>query len=300
MIKNLKNIVTSFFLRLIARLPFCVLYVLSDILRFFLQYVIRYRKSVVYGNLQRSFPEKTSVEIKQIAHGFYRHLCDCIVECVKLLYMSDDELDRRVIVNGTEIVEELAGDGNSVILFVGHYGNWEWAQQVTRQYKKPPVTVEIYRPIKNKALDDMMFRIRAKYDNLPVPQKQAVKKLLRMSKEGKQFLVALVADQRPNSKNLYHWTTFLHQDTAYAVGGEEIGRRINAHYVFLYVEKVKRGYYKMEFQKMDIDQMPADEAYPYTKRYLQLMENMIRNAPELWLWSHNRWKYDREGNKIHK
>lgn len=300
MIKGFIQKMTSSLLSLMAYLPLGMLYILSDILRFLLQYIIRYRKRVIYGNLQRSFPEKTPAELRKIAHSFYHHLSDCIVECIKLLHLSDQELERRVTVNGGEIVEELASDGNPVILFVGHYGNWEWAQQVTRQYKIPPITVEIYRPIKNRALDEMMFRVRSKYGNLPVPQKLAVRKLLKMNKEGKQFLVALVADQRPNSKNLYHWTTFLHQDTAYAVGGEEIGRRIKAHYVFLYVEKKRRGYYKMEFQKMDIRKMPADETYPFTKRYLQLMEAMICKAPEYWLWSHNRWKYDREGNKIHK
>ena len=105
----------------------------------------------------------------------------------------------------------------------------------------------------------------------------------------------LHCDQRPNSKNLNHWTTFLHQDTAYSIGGEEIGKRINAHYFYLDVEKVSRGYYKMSF--IPIIPQRKNEAHPYTLQYMRMMEATITRAPQYWLWSHKRWRFPKSDNK---
>ena len=65
------------------KLPFCVLYFLSDILYYFVYYVLRYRRDVVRKNLVGSFPEKDLSEIKKIEKNFYSSLCDYFVETVK-------------------------------------------------------------------------------------------------------------------------------------------------------------------------------------------------------------------------
>ena len=296
--KKIRLAVALFFLRLVALLPLRVLYVVSDLMCFLFGRVAGYRKKTVMGNLQRSFPEKSEAELKKIAQGFYRHLCDCIVETVKLLHISDNELHRRIVVRGGDMIERIAADGRPVVVFLGHYGNWEWVQQVTRHYQRPPINAEIYRPIHDKVVDKIMLLIRGRFDTVPIPQHKAVRTLLRMRNEGQQFLVGFISDQRPNSPHLRHWTTFLHQDTAFAAGGEEIGNHLDAHFVFLHVEKPQRGHYEMTFHEMSIDNN-ASEDYPYTKCFLRLIEEAINKAPEYWLWSHNRWKYDREGNKIH-
>ena len=286
-------------LRLIAHLPFKVLYVISDVICFLLQHAIHYREKVIFGNLYRSFPEKDKAEIKQIANNFYRHLSDCIVESIKLLHITDRQLERHITVRNSNKIEELASDGRPIIVFLGHYGNWEWVQEVTRHYQHPAINAEIYRPIRNKVMDNVMLAIRSRFSTMPIPQKHAIRQLLRMHHDGKQFLVGFIADQRPNSKNLYHWTSFLNQDTAFAIGGEEIGNHLQAHFVYLDVEKSGRGQYIMTFTPILVEKEQT-EAYPYTIKFLQMMEQTIRRKPEYWLWSHNRWEFDREGNTIHK
>ena len=296
--RNVRYHLTLCALRLVAALPFALLYRLSDITYIIIRYVLHYRQSVVMGNLTRSFPEMDGRQVQLTANRFYRHLSDCIFETVKLLTISDKQLERHIRVQQSHLIERLSGDGRPVVLFLGHYGNWEWTQEVTRHYRRPAMTCEVYRPLKDQAMDMVLSRIRARFATTPIPQRQAVRQLLRMNSEGRQFLVGFVADQRPNSKNLHHWTTWLHQDTAFATGGEEIGRRLNAHFVFLQVEKPRRGHYVMTFQEMTVDESKGED-YPYTLEFLRLMEASIRKAPELWLWSHNRWEFDREGNTIH-
>lgn len=282
----------------IALLPTGVLLVLSRGIRFVVGDMLHYRRRVVLDNLRRAFPEKDEREIRRIARGFYQHLSDLVVETVKQLHISEEELSRRVEFSGGDKVEEMAADGKPVILFLSHYGNWEWAQRMTCHYKRPSLTATVYRPVRNLVVDELMKRLRARFEIVLLSQKRTVRHLLQMDREGTQFVAVFAADQRPNSKNLYHWTPFLNQDTAYAVGGEEIGRRLNAHYVYLDTEKVARGHYRMTFRPIT----PVDdgEDYPYTRAYMRMLEQTIRRAPEYWLWSHNRWKFDRAGNVIHR
>lgn len=282
-------------LHAIALLPLGVLYTVSSSLCPVVYHLWRYRRRTVRKNLARSFPEKDLQEIITIEKKFYRHFCDCVVETIKLLHISDEELNSRVQVTNAELIEQSTSDGRPVILYLGHYGNWEWVQAVTRHYNRPAINGEIYRPMHSKVMERVMARLRSRFSTLLIPQKQAFRTLLRMKQEGKQYLIGFIADQRPNSKSLNHWTTFLHQDTAYSIGGEEIGSRINAHYFYLEVEKIKRGYYRMTFKP--IIPKIEDGTHRHTLQYMRMMEATIARAPQYWLWSHKRWRFPRPDNK---
>lgn len=279
-------------LSMAARFPFGALYACSDVLCFFLRVVVRYRRKVIRKNLRLSFPEKDGKELRAIEKEYYCHLCDCIVEAVKLLHVGDEEMKRRVEVRNYALIEEMAGDGRSIILFLGHYGNWEWVQEICKYYKNPRLSAEIYRPAKSVVFNEILKRIRSRFDTVLIPQKKAVRQLLGYHKEGKQFMVGFISDQRPNHVNLNHWTTFLNQDTPYAAGGEDIGMHINAHFVYLDIQKTGRGRYVLTFKR--IEPCGDNEPYPYTRAFLGMLEKTIQAAPQYWLWSHNRWKYKRK------
>ena len=258
---------------------------------FIIYHTVRYRRKTVRTNLCNSFPEKSDKERKKIERKFYRHFCDCIVETIKLLHLTDKEADRRIKVTNVSLIEQLAKDGAPIILFLGHYGNWEWTPAVTYHYKRPALNGQIYRPLHSCVMEQVMLTIRSRFHTLSIPQKSAFRTLLRMRQENRQFLIGFVADQRPNSGNLYHWTTFLSQDTAYSTGGEEIGKRTGAHFVYLETEKIKRGYYQMTFHL--IPPLCDGKEYPYTRQFMNMLESSIRRAPEYWLWSHKRWRFSR-------
>lgn len=282
-------------LHAVAFLPLKVLYALSSCLCPAVYHLWRYRRRTVRKNLVCSFPEKCLPEIIVLEKEYYRHFCDCVVETVKILHISDEELDRRVQVTNGELMEQLTSDGRPVVLYLGHYGNWEWTQAVPRHYSRPAINGEIYRPMHSKVMERVMTRLRSRFPTLLIPQKQAFRTLLRMKQEGKQYLIGFIADQRPNSKSLNHWTTFLHQDTAYSAGGEEIGSRIDAHYFYLEVEKIKRGHYRTSLKP--IVPRAEDKTHPYTLEYMRMMEATIIRAPQYWLWSHKRWRFPKPDNK---
>ncbi len=301
MMQSLAYHISLALLRCFALLPLSLAYGISDVAYILVYKVFGYRAKVVRKNLTLSFPEKTSDEILGIERKFYRHFCDLFVETVKLLHISDAELNRRIRVDGGEEIELMSQDGKPIIVMLGHFGNWEWVQKFTWHYQHPAINAEIYRPVKDKVFDRLMKRIRARFATEQIPQKQAVRTLLRHHSRGEQFLVGFISDQRPtntNSHNLRHWITFLNQDTAYVVGGEEIGRHVDAHYVFLTMEKPQRGHYGISINPITPSQTDVD--HPYTVEFMRLMEQSIRNSPHLWLWTHKRWRYNRNGEKLYQ
>ena len=111
----------------ISLLPFPLLYLLSDGIYFIIYRVLGYRKQVVFTNLRNSFPGKSEEEIKTIAKRFYRWFCDLTLETLKTLTVSPNAVRKRVTFDGTEILADYANKGQSVILVLGHFGNWEFA-----------------------------------------------------------------------------------------------------------------------------------------------------------------------------
>ena len=152
----MKYKITISILRAIAHLPLSVLYAFSSACWPVLYYLIRYRRKVTRQNLLRSFPEKDLKEIKRIERAFYRHTCDIVVETLKTLHISDEEMQRRITVEGLDIIEKTAEEGHPVFLLNGHFGNWEWAAEVVRRMKEPKVHGYIYEPLASPVVDQVM------------------------------------------------------------------------------------------------------------------------------------------------
>ena len=277
-------------LRAVAHLPLSVLYVFSSIAWPILYYIGRYRRKITRRNLLRSFPDKSLKEIKRIERAFYHNMCNNVVETLKLLHISDEEMHRRVTFTGINLIEKAAEEGHPVFLLSGHYGNWEWTSELTRRIKAPTTCGYIYAPVANETLDKVMKTLRTRCPILLIPRLQAGRIIIRMKQEHDSYFMGFVADQRPLCYSLHHWTTFLNQDTPYMVGAEEIGRRVDAVYLYQHMERIRKGYYKISIEPLE----PTEgEEFPYTIGFLRRLEEEIRRCPELWLWSHRRWKYKR-------
>lgn len=297
MTTNISYRISVGILSALARLPLEVLYVFSDIAYFIIYYAVRYRRKTVRHNLELVFGPSGHSNIIRIEKKFYRHLCDCIAETVKLLHISDEEIDRRAVVTNGEYIDGIIRSGHSVVLLLGHYGNWEWVQAIIHHFKEPLVGGQIYRPLRNKMMDMVMLRIRSRFGLECIPQKNAVRRLLGIERGGQKFVIGFISDQRPTGKTLHHWTTFLGQDTPYVVGGETIGNHVDARFVYLDMEKTSRGHYRLTFCPVVPD--PEDKGPdPYTREFMKMLEKTIRREPAYWLWSHRRWKRHREQSPL--
>ncbi len=279
-------------LRAVAHLPLGVLYGLSDFACFILRDVIHYRRKIIRKNLTRVFGDDPSVDIWKIERLFYRNFCDVFIEALKLLHISDEEVDRRVKVIGAELVDQATAEGHPSVLFLGHYGNWEWVTAIVKHFRNRVAFSQIYSPLHNKVVDGVMLNIRSRFGSESIPKERTVRRLYEIEREGGTFVTGFIGDQRPLGLNLHHWMEFLGQDTAYMVGGEDIGKHFNARFFFIDIEKPKRGHYILHF--IPIEAEDDGEPNPLTRKFMKMLESRIRKRPELWLWSHNRWLRRRE------
>lgn len=281
-------------LRLLALLPLQALFVLSDLLAPFVYHIVRYRRKIVRKNLRNSFPEKSAKEIRHIEHRFYRHFCDYFFETVKLLHISDDEMRRRMKFIHAERIENTLNSGRSVIMMLGHYGNWEYISSISLWLHVTNTDLgQIYRPLKNAWADRLFLKIRSRFGLANIPKNDTLRALLTTRAAGRVSGTGFIADQTPSPANIHHWATFLHQDTPILTGGETIAKKLDFAVMYFDVEKVKRGCYTATIREIAMNPRECPD-YEVSDRYIALMEQTILRAPEYWLWSHNRWKYHRQ------
>lgn len=277
-------------LKAIAVWPFWALHALSSVLYPIVYYVARYRRAVTRKNLQNSFPEKSAKEIVEIEKKFYRHFCDYVVETLKLMHISDEQMRRHMRFVNPELIEQLRTDGRPIFVYLGHQCNWEYVISITMWTHPDFKVMQVYHPLKNKSMDKVMYRLRSRFNSVGVPQKLTLRAVLTMMQEGKQPLLGLIADQRPSRKPEPEWMEFLNQDTPIITGGEVMGRKLDAHFVYGSMRCVRRGYYELTFQPIE----PIEgEEFGYSKQYMRMLEKDIIAQPHMWLWTHNRWSMKR-------
>lgn len=275
----------------ISRLPFKLLYGISYVIYLLAYYVIRYRRKVVRTNLTNSFPEKSKEEICRIERQFYLHLTDLFFETVKLMHVSDEEIQKRMHFSNPEVMHNIC-QNNSAVVLLGHYGNWEWIPSIFIG-AKGYIAGELYRPMKNKYFDDFFLKLRGRFGTFNIPKNDALRAIANFKREKKNFALGFIADQTPSKNNLHYWTEFLNQDTPFLNGPERIAQKNGYAVIYFDVSKVKRGYYNCDLVLLTENAKNTKEN-EITDQYVALFEKTLRRDPAYWLWSHKRWKHKRE------
>lgn len=271
-------------LYLLSFLPLWIIYRISDLAAFCLR-MAGYRHKVLIKNLSIAFPEKTDAEKKKIIKKFYRNFTDTFLEAIKLLSIPERTLRKRILFDPS-IFNELYKTGKSCQVHLGHNFNWEWAN--VRVAREMPFTyLAVYMPITNKLIDRVFQYFRQKTGTTMLAATNMRNEMLPF--RGKQYLLALVADQSPGNPANAYWTEFFGKTTAFVKGPEKNARFNNIPVVFARFYKPKRGYYVIE-TKLASDNPAALPEGQLTLEYVRYLEEVIRKQPEVYLWSHNRWK----------
>lgn len=279
-----------FFLCLISLLPLQVLFLFARLLYYILYYVIRYRKNVVRTNLRQSFPEKTIQEIISIEKKYYKFLSCLIFEIIKQTTISKNEALRRVNFIGLEQLEAHFVKGESVLACTGHYGNWELGT-LALGLSISAKTIVIYKPINNKIVESWFNNLRTKFGNIFVAMRQTLRCMASYKNE--PSLLCFASDQSPTRQESKFFVTFLNQPTAALLGVEKIAKSTNRPVYYFKVSSVKMGYYTVEVLPMCLNPSLTDEG-EITKLHFRFLEDIIKQQPQYWLWSHNRWKFKPE------
>lgn len=275
-------------IRIITLLPFRYLLPFSSIFYFFIYYIFPYRKKIVRKNLKNSFPEWNKKKVKQVMKKFYMHLCTGFIESLYSGKFTIDDFQLRYKVINPELCNEYFKQGKSISLMMAHYANWEWAATL-QVYLKHQI-LPIYKPLHNPYIDRKVKHDRERFGCKTVPQEKILRKLIDYESEKKPTITYFLADQRPLMAKIQYWTTFLNQDTPVVMGPEKIARKFKHAVVFLKVVPVGKSIYEVEFVPM-FDDASEEKEYAIIEKYHEILENLIREEPEYWLWTHNRWKH---------
>ena len=273
---------------LFSALPFRMLYILSDFNYLLMYRIGRYRRKVVRENLKKSFPEKSKEERLQIERRFYRYLSDYMLEDLKMLHMSPEDLYQRMTYKNTEQYLELTEKYGGIIVMIPHYANYEWLIGMGAIMKPGDVPVQVYKPLKDKYLNELFQRIRSRFGGYNIPKHSTAREIIKLKREGKKMVVGLITDQWPSGHEKY-WTTFLGQETAFLNGAERIAKMMNFPVFYCDLTKPGRGYCIAEFKLMTEKPKETSEG-EITEMFANYLEQTIRREPAYWLWSHKRWK----------
>ena len=271
----------------IASLPFRLFYAFSDFIYTVLYRIVRYRRKVVRENLELVFPEKDGQEISLIEKEFYRHMCDVFLETVKTMKIRKKDMEERYKIVNPEILVA-SEEHKSVLLLIPHYGNWEWSITINQYLESKGYAV--YQKIGNKYFDRLIKKIRARWNTTLLSQKEMIRTIVRNENEGQRAVYGIVSDQSPQWHRTRYWRPFLNITVPVFESPEMLARKFNLAVFYTRIEKIKRGYYQLEF--VPICEEGADtQEHEITDRFFELTEDSIRTNPPYYLWTHRRWKH---------
>jgi KDO2-lipid IV(A) lauroyltransferase len=271
-------------------LPLRILYLFSDLLFLALFYFPSYRRKTVTQNLKNAFPDKSGDEIRIIEKKYYRHLADIFIETLKLSNMRMNQIAKRMKLTNPETMKRLFDEDRDVLAVLGHYNNWEWLQSIN--YYTDYLIVSIYKPLQDKRFDRFMRHIRGKWGMILTPMSSIVREIVRLRNSGTRTIYSFITDQTPAKKDIRYWTRFLNQDTAVYTGVEKVALRYDMAVVFFNVQKVKRGYYEVTTEVL-FEHTAGLPENVITEGHIRKLEEVIKEKPEYWIWSHRRWKHKR-------
>lgn len=276
-----------FFFRLFSSLPLSALYLASDFFFFLTYYVIRYRRKLVRKSLRHSFPEKSATERSAIERLYYQNLCDYAMETIKLLTIKQAELAKRVVFTNVNLLEKYTTQNTSVLLLASHQFNWEWLLAAGNFSLPVPIDF-VYQPVENDTVEKFLLACRTRFGSYAIKRNDVAREIVK--RKGMLRGIAIVADQYPGQKRDKRIiTTFLNQSTAFFYGASQLAVLTQYPVLYAAIKKVKRGFYEVTFVTLAEPPYEKDNQ-AIIERYAKAAEEVIRENPAGWLWSHNRWK----------
>lgn len=259
---------------------------LADLIFWVLTRLWPYRRNMVMLNMARCFPTRSEKEIRALVTGYFRHLADLLVEPFMIRRMPRGGLGKLVHYENTQLIEKLAGENRDVVLMASHYGSWEYLQSLPLQTGRPVLAA--YSPVSARWLDTWLLKLRGRFGVTLVPKAEWYRRALGWESASPAIFIS-IADQRPPASGKYY-LNFLNRKTFIQSGAARIAVRRDCAVVYLDVTKIRRNTYRYRFRLITDQPRQLGEA-GIMEHYYKALEQTIERQPELWLWSHNRWKF---------
>ena len=239
---------------------------------------------IIRSNIKRGIPNISSENLDKITNLMWNNYGNIFAEFMFLKNFRYGNLSSKIKVDGQDILDEIKKSNKQVIFISGHFCNFEL---MAMYLEKTGINLAtIYRPLNNFFLNGFMERIRTKYICKYQIKKGigGLKKLINLKK--KNFSTALMIDQRVSEGIL---SNFFNQEALTTTIPAQLVKKFNIPIVPVYIERIGSLNFKITVNK-PLNFQNDCSIKNITDDLNKILERMILNKPEQWIWSHNRWK----------
>lgn len=270
----------------LSLMPWPVLRGVGAGLAWLLGWVVGYRRAVIDQNLARAFPLVPASHRARYRHQFYHHFISVWLEVVKSWRGGGRLVRQRCTLTNPQLLQQYYQAGQSIIIAMGHMGNWEWVGGALAQQSDMPIHI-LYKELRNPHWNRFLKQIRLSYG----PQLMEKDESLRRMMELRQQVTATVfiADQTPQQLAGAHWVQFFGTEVPAYSGAAKLAQKFRRPLVFLAARRVRTGHYELTLEPLWHPGTEATEE-ELSQRIATRLESLIRQQPPGWLWSHRRWK----------
>jgi KDO2-lipid IV(A) lauroyltransferase len=262
------------------------------------------RRARAFGNIKSSFPDWSDEKVSALAKQSMEHMFQLFVaEGVQMpSLITPTTFHKYVEFKATEQISERLANNQPTIFVTGHCGNWELLGYALSVLGYP--IAALARPLDNKLINDWVLGIREKYGLRIITKWGGVSILQELI--AKNTSVGFIADQNAGRRGMFVPFFGRLASTYKSIG--LLAMRYEIPIAAVHAKRID-GKFKYEITVTDFIE-PADwlgqpdPLYYITARYSRAIEQMIRNAPEQYLWLHRRWKsrpaFELEGKPMPK
>ncbi|HEV8267113.1 MAG TPA: lysophospholipid acyltransferase family protein [Thermoanaerobaculia bacterium] len=241
-------------------------------------------------NISRAFGELPPERVSSLARDVFAHFGGITADLLRTLDEPLDAILSRVSVEGEEIARAAVASGRGVFFLTAHLGNWELGALVTAT-RGMPMTV-IGRPLDNPLLEARLRAFRERSGNTVQPKADAAREILRTLRRG--GTIGILTDQHAHPPDAVVVPFFGRPASTNSAVARFIDRT-EALVLPTFATRIGPARYRLAFgQPLDPRTLSLEERRPeaLTARLNAIVEGVIREYPEQWLWLHNRWRLD--------
>ena len=241
-------------------------------------------KKLIHSNLKKAFPDISLDHLNKITKMMWNNYGRVFAEYMFIKKFREDRSNKNIIIEGQEILEDIKKKNKSVVFISGHLSNFEL---MAMHIEKSGIKLSaIYRPLNNIFLNKIMERIRIKYICKYQIKKGigGMKKLMHLKKLN--YSTALMIDQRV-SQGIR--SDFFNQKALTTTIPAQLVKKFKIPIVPIFIDRINNINFKIVI-KNPITFDNEETTKTITDKLNLVLEKMISYKPELWIWSHNRWK----------
>ncbi len=252
--------------------------------------ILKKRRLRAVSNLKMAFPDWSDAKCQDVARKMFRHFGLITADFLRTPMRSNEDLLANTEIEGMEHYVTADAIGKGIIACTAHLGNWErfghWLIATGRQ-----ISV-VARDANQGAVQDRVGQLRAMTGINVLSRGDSARPILVKLK--RKEIVGILCDQ--NAEDAF--VPFFGKPCGTVLGPAVLHQRTGAVLLPSYCVRVGPGKYKVIVKPpVDIENEISSPEELMT-RLNEVLESVIREYPEQWLWMHDRWKSARKRNLL--